>query len=315
MIENSNESKTPRSGADFSNIRKYKGVASVNVVAVNPDNAKLRSFGWDIAQDADEPKYVVEFERDGKKTKSARVRLLVQIQDLEDKPVIALDFWLRPEAQITKDGKKCKIIDSYCRSAWATKAEFTNHTIPQYENGPATISSDYKACHPGQEELVAFIHKYLNVTPLQVFSRDKNSWIPSAAPGKLTIDNWNALCSGDAKELIEYISLQPKNCVKVILGIRTTEDNKTYQTFMTGGLRDGVYIGNGALPDKNTGEYASARRAIDKYLEGNSNPSTSFSAAPVSEWKETATEIQDNSDQFTDGVSSSYDDINDLPFD
>lgn len=307
MIENYNESKNPGTG-EFVDVPKYIGVASVNIVAVNPDNAKLRSFGWSIPLDADEPKYVTTVERDGKQVPSARVRFLVQIQDIEGKPIIPLDFWIRPDINLNKEGSKCKIIDSYGRTAWGTSAEVKARAIPQYASGPATISTPYKPCHVGEEELVTLLMKYLNVTPFRIFDRNKNSWVESKNPGKLTIDHWADLCAGNVKELVEYISLQPDNRVKVVLGVRSTEDNKTYQTFLNTG-----YIGNGALPDRNTGEYVAARKLIDKYMEGHENSPYSFSASPVKEWCTVASEVVDQSSSFSESEPT-YSDNDDLPF-
>ena len=309
MIENVNASKMPSNG-EFVDVKKYLGVASINVLAINPNNEKLRKYGWSIAEDAEEPVYVTtRTDENGKMTKSARVRFLVQIQDLEDKPVISLDFWCRPELMTNKDNTKWKIIDAYGRTAWGTKEECQAHKVPVYSTGTtASISTPYKPCHPGEEELVQFLFKYLNITPLQVFDRNKQTWLPSKNPGRLTIDNWAAICDGNIKELAEYTALQPENRVKVVLGLRSTDDNKTYQTFL-----NTVYIGNGALPDKNTGEYLSARKAIDKFFENRSDSPYSFSAFPVKEWNETATSVEDNSDNLFEAPSVNVDD-GDLPF-
>ena len=313
MISNANESKSPSTG-EFVDIRKYIGVASINVLAVNPNNAKLRSYGWTIPEDAQEPVYVTTAS-DGKK--SARVRILGQIQDLDEKPVIALDFWIRPEVFITKDGNKAKIIDSFGRTAYGTKAEIKAHQIPQYTNSLAKISSDYKLCHTGEEELVAFIMKYDNITPYQIFDRKSGKFTPNKNPGHLTIDNWDKLCNGDASEIKEYLAMQPNNRVKVILGVRTTDDNKTYQTFLSS-----TFIGNGAVPDRTTGEYASARKAIDKYFENRQDSPYSFSAFPVKEWRETATEVKetvledlppDTAEDFSSPEYTGYN-ASDLPF-
>lgn len=306
MIENYNASKAPASG-DFVDVKRYIGVASVNVLAINPNNDKLRKFGWSIPEDAEEPKYVTV---DSKGEKTARVRFLVQIQDLEEKPIIALDYWIRPKGTKTQS-EKYKIIDSYGRVAYGTYDEVSAHKVPQYSNGPANISPDYKPCFPGQEELTMFLMKYLNVTPLQMFNKSSNSWVPTKNPGRLTIDRWEQLCNGNVSELAEYIALQPDNRVKVILGIRTTEDNKSYQTFL-----NTTYIGNGALPDRLTGEYATANKAIYKWKEAHQNAAayTTFSSAPVKEWSQDASEVQDNSgselpmfpqtndDEFDDGL-------------
>ena len=282
MISNTSASKTP-STLEYVDIKKYIGVASVHVLAVNPSNSRLRSYGWQIPEDAQEPKYVIT---DAEGHKSARVRLVVQIQDFDDKPVIALDFWVRPDVMFNKDQTKCKIIDSYGRTAYGTKAEVQGKQIPQYSNGPANISKDYKPCHTGEEDIVLFLMKYLNVTPLQTYDRVKKTWIPTKDPGHVTIDNWKKLCDGDVSEIAAAIAMQPDNRVKVLLGVRTTEDNKTYQTFLST-----CYIGNGSVPDRNTGEYAAARKAIDKWREGHPNATIEFSAMPVKEWSVSATEV------------------------
>lgn len=289
MITGNAESKNPSNG-EYADIRKYIGVGSVNVLAINPDNARLRSYGWTIPEDAEEPKYVTT---DSSGRKSARVRFLVQIQDLDEKPVVAMDFWIRPDISFTADNSKCKLIDSFGRTAYGTKEEVKAHRIPQYANGPASIASDYKPCHVGEEEIVLFTMKYLNVTPLQIFDRKTQGWVSSKNPGRLTIDHWDRLCNGDVSELKQYFALQPDNRVKVVFGIRTTDENKTYQTFMSN-----VFIGNGATPDRNSGEYTTARKAIDRAIdyanEHNKDYPYSFSALPVKEWKETATEVKEN---------------------
>lgn len=325
MIENTNVSKTASNG-DYADIRKFIGVASVNVLAINPNNDMLRKYGWSIPEGAPEPNYVTVREENGKQVTSTRVRFLVQIQDLDEKPVISMDFWCRPEMIVTAEKTdengnvkpaKCKIIDAYGRTAWGTKQEITSRKVPQYTSGPANISTPYKACHPGEEELVGFLLKYLNVTPLQIFDRNKQEWVPSKNPGRLTIDNWADICNGNVKELAKYCALEPDNRVKVILGIRTTADNKTYQTFL-----NTTYIGNGAIPDKNTGEYTSARKAIDKFFDTRTDSPYSFTASPVKEWSVTATQVQDNSTtmfdengDFNENVMTvASEDDGDLPF-
>lgn len=309
MIENVNASKKPANG-EFTDIRKYIGVASVNILAINPKNDVLRKYGWNIPEDADEPNYIVtRTDESGKTVRNTRVRFLVQIKDLDDKPIISLDFWCRPEVMVNREGTKCKIIDAYGRTAWGTKSEITSKKIPVYSSGQqANISVPYKPCHPGEEELVNFLFKYLNITPLQVFDRNKQAWVASKNPGRLTIDDWKSICDGNVKEIAEYVSLEPDNCVKVVLGIRSTDDNKTYQTFLNTG-----YIGNGARPDKDTCEYTYARKIIDKYFEGRGESPYSFSASPVREWKVSATSVKDNSDGMFDGNTVSIDDDDDLP--
>ena len=285
MIENVNASKMPSNG-EFVDVKKYLGVASVNVLAVNPKNATLRKYGWNISEDADEPTYTTTFERNGKPTKAAKVRFLVQIQDFDDKPVIALDFWIRPGYYLNKDESKCQIIDSYGRTAWVTKEEMKGHKIPQYSNGPANLSSDYKPCHRGEDSIVAFLMKWLNMTPYDVF-RD-GIWTKAEKPGRLTIDNWKALCDGDVKEVAEAIAMKPDNRCKVIFGVRKTDDNKTYQAFYPN-----FFMANGARCNLN-GIYQGAQKELDRYFK-NSSGNTIYDASVIHEYKEQASQVTDSS--------------------
>lgn len=304
MIENANNSKNPNAGSYF-DTKKYVGVASINVLSINPNNEKLRKYGWQIPESAEEPEYI---KSDKNGNPFTRVCFLVQIQDLEDKPVVAMNFMCRNEKALSKDGTKCKIIDAYGRTAWATKEEIANKRIPQYKNGPANISTPYHICHVGEEELIGFLMKYLNITPLQVFDSTKKEYVMSKNPGRLTIDNWNAICTGNMRELAEYVAMMPDNRVKVIFGVQTTPENRTYQTFLNTG-----YIGNGAMPDVSTMEYGRARKLIDKYFEGRENNTTTFSAAPVKEWVETATDVQESTSDLPD-FDSLDPQPDDLPF-
>lgn len=314
MIENANASKVAGNG-EFIDVKKYYGVASVKVLAINPKNAVLRKYGWTIDESADEPNYI-HTATDG--SQSTRVRFLVEIQDIEPKPVISLDFWIRDGFIIGQNSGKCRVIDSYGRVAWATKEEVKAHAIPQYSNGPASIDKDYKACHPGQDKLIAFLFKLLNITPMTQFNKQKNEWVPTKNPGRLTIDDWKKLVSGDVTELAEYVSLQPDNCVKVVLGVKSTDENKTYQTFLSDcdGTSKVPYISNASRPDNQTGEYVAARKRIDDFYNNHENSGITFSAAPVREWKESATQVEDNSGKmFDDDGNFVADETDDLPFD
>ena len=312
MIENFNSS-TVSSGA--SDIKKYIGVATISVLAVNPNNATLRNYGWKVQEGADEPHYS-SMSEDGKPV--GRVRFLCQIHDLKEKPVVALDFWCRPGFVIGKTSGKARIIDSYGRVAWATKEEVKGHKIPQYTNGPASIAQDYKPCHPGQDKLIAFIYKLMNITPLKTFDNAKQEFVATKTPGRLTIDDWDAICTGDTKEIEGYLKLRPDNRMKVVLGVRTNDENKTFQTFldMCDGTTKMPYFGPNIKLDQGTGEYNVARKRIDEYYQNFSNGNISFSATPVEEWKEVATTVEDNSQkQMFDDEGNFVADENDLPFD
>ena len=100
MIENYNESKS----AEIVDYKKFIGVGSINVLCVNPNNAKLRMYGWNIPDNADEPQYVITKERDGKMVTSTRIRILVQIMDMDDKPIVPVDYWISRDFCLNSTG-------------------------------------------------------------------------------------------------------------------------------------------------------------------------------------------------------------------
>jgi hypothetical protein len=311
MITNSNVSRTAPT-EEYVDIKKWVGVGSVSIVAINPNNAKLREFGWSIAEDAAEPVYAYNKESNT----SGRIRFLVKLEDVESKPVVAMDFFVRPEIRMTgREGdseRKCQVIDSYGRSAFATKAEFTSHKIPQYANGPALIASNYKPCHVGEAELIQFLMKFLNITPLQRFDRNRNEWIDNKQPGELTIDHWDKLCAGDVSEIAEYVAYQPDNKVKVIFGVRTTDDNRTYQTFLSS-----LFLGNGAFVDKTSGVYSNAQKEINRYMDrqnADSPVTYTFSALPVHEWAVTASNVEEGNEDMPDFDAPATEEPDGLPF-
>lgn len=304
MITQTNESKVASEGT-FVEVPKYLGVASIKVVAVNPNNAKLRQFGWDIADDAEEPKYVIEKTLDdGTKRVRARVRFLAQIQDFENKPVIALDFYISPEPWMNTDKSKTQVIDQYGRTCWVTREQYKAQAIPEYANGPAKIATPYKAAAKGQEELVKFLMKLLCIAPYETFNRATNKYEVNKNPGMLTIDNWKVLCQGNATEIAQYVSLRPDNLIKVVLCLRTTDDNRTYQDFLPD-----IFIGNGAIPD-NRGVYQSAEKAIQKANEDGRHANYLFSAKTVSQYS-----ITPDAEEEEEAAPAKADDVDDLPFD
>lgn len=301
MVSNTTESKVATEG-NFVDVQKYVGVASIKIVAVNPNNAKLRAFGWNIPEDAEEPKYVSEKTLDdGTKRVRARVRFLVQIQDLVEKPIIALDFYLSPEPWMNNDKTKVQVIDQYGRTCWATRDEYKAQAIPQYSNGPAKIATPYKTAAKGQEELVKFLMKFLCVAPYEIYNMETGKYVINKTPGMLTIDNWKALCEGNAREIEQDVALRPENILKVILCIRQTDDNKSYQDFVTD-----TFIGNGATPGNN-GMFSGAEKAIEKLKNDGRHENYVFYAGPVKAFNITP-DVEEETKPDTD------DDIDDLPF-
>ena len=326
MITNFNDTAVSN-GSDFIDIKKFIGVGTIKILAINPSNSILRQYGWNIPDGSEEPNYV-STDKDGKK--NTRVRFLVQVQELDEKPIIAMDFWIRPEfrTSTTSGELKVQVIDNYGRTAYVTKSQFDNHEIPISSNGnPIKIDKKYKMAHSGEADLIQFLMTFLNVTPFEIFDSVSKKYVPSKAPGELTIDHWDKLCNGDVKEIKDMVNLKPENQMKVDFGIRSNQENKSYQAFLSS-----VFFANNIYLDPKTNKYAKVQNAIDRYMEyhgANSTITLQFDASPIHEWTVSATEVSDNSDQDmpasifpTDGAKVDYsseeftkEDKSDLPFD
>lgn len=282
MINNYSQSSEGGNGR----IRVYAGVASVKVLAVNPDNAKLRSLGFNIKEDAEEPKYVkVAKDADGNEHAVTTVRMMCQIQNMDDMPVISLNFPIRASVRLNRDGSKCQVIDRYGNTAWGTRDEVQAGKIPVYPSGkPADIDPDYRPCHFGEEDLIRFLMRYLCIAPYKVMDRRTGEFVRNADAGCLTIDDWQRLAGGDVSEIKSMLALLPDNKLKVILGARRADDNRVWQSF----CRDN-YLSNRSSPGMD-GVYQAAKRIIDR-VKKDGYDATEYDAHTVHLWEDSPTEV------------------------
>lgn len=289
--------------------KKYIGVASINILAINPNNTTLRKYGWKMPEDAEEPKYVIEKVVNGRTITNTRVRFLVQVTDHEDQPVIPLDFWISKDYACDKDKTKYQIIDEYGRSAWATQETIKAKEIPVSKNGtPMSIATPYHLARRGEAELIAFLCAYMNLTPFARYDFDTKTYVPNSNPGKIAIDNWDALCKGNVKELASYIAMLPDQKCKVCLGVKIV-NNAEYQTFLTG-----KYLPNHRAANRLTGTYKDFEYQINYQKERNGD-AVQFSNAKVKTWTIEASEVKDNAMAEFNPTSASPDAAPNLDFD
>ena len=215
----------------------YTGVGTVQVVAVNPTKDKLEAiYGRTFDND---PAYVSEVTvGEGNKVLNARIDFI--IKTVADKCdgidyVTKMPFFIQKEYRYNRDKTKVQVIDKYGRTAWVTVEQAKNHEIPMYSNGPANIDKDYRPCYVGEEDLTEFIKTYLRIPNVMKYVREENKWVMVEHPEECEarLDNIEKYFKGDFSEVKQAIALQPINKVKVLFGVRTTDDNKQYQTVLT----------------------------------------------------------------------------------
>lgn len=224
---------------------KYIGVAPVKILAVNPNKAALEKiYGREVEE---EPSYIAKVDIEGNAVDSARITFVIQTveKDCGVNFTTNMTFFLQNRVRKGSQSGKWQLIDKYGRTAWGTEnvdfkiegGKFVVIQVPQYSNGPAQIDIDYRPAYVGEEELTTFIKKYLGIPDVRVYNSTTKTWgnNPKAAPEdcEARLTNVKGIFKNDFKELNEIISYQPENKVKVLFGVKSTDDGKQYQNVLT----------------------------------------------------------------------------------
>jgi hypothetical protein len=262
-------------------IVRYTGVAPVFVLAVNPSKEELEKLYNTQLENA--PEYLGEIEvgEDKHKVKNVRLDFIVKT-DAEKcngiEFVTKVAFFIRNEYRYNKDRTKVQVIDKYGRTAWVTIEQAKAHEIPMYKNGPANLDKDYRPAYHGEEELTGFIKAYLNIP--NVMKYVNNTWVMVDKPEdcEARLESIADYFKGNFKELKEVIALQPNNKVKVLFGVRTTDDNKQYQA---------VY--NQMFLKNNITDYSKLDADLQERKSAGAYPTTEFIIGDLKEYKVEAT--------------------------
>lgn len=239
------------------NIKRYWGVAPVKILAVNPSKAELETiFGHPIEKD---PVYTGI--REDSQVHYARIEFVVKVEEKDVNFISKINFFIDKTLYGNKDKTKCQIIDKYGDTAWATIEEVKNKAIPQYANGPAAIDADYHAVCKGEAELTNFIRTYLCLESSRVWDSNTFTWVTNPKREEGCLDRVKDYFDGDFSELKEVIKMVPDNKVKVLFGVRTTDDNKQYQDvynrmFLRNNQRKLDYLRDDVAKAKAAGAYS-----------------------------------------------------------
>ena len=215
--------------------KRYIGVGAAFVKAVNPNKKEMEALYG--REQENEPEYVGTVERDGKDIPNVRISFITNPdpEKYGEGILIPHTYFLRREYRYNSDKTKVQVIDKYGRTAWVTIEQAKNHEIPMYSNGPANLDKDYRPAYVGEEELTQFLINYLNIPNVMKYDRANNKWylVDNPQDSECRLDEIEKYFKGDFTELRSAIALQPTNKVKILYGVRTTDDNKQYQTTYT----------------------------------------------------------------------------------
>lgn len=239
-------------------VKRYIGLGAIGVVALNPSREELNKI-YGSSNEGEEPKYLGETVVKNSTGEDVKVPQLRLTFITKTDPKIGCNSGIETIIPVTifvnkgylystKNGvTKVKVIDVYGRTAWVTSEELKAGTIPEYEikKGPNTgkmmkaqISEGYRPCYIGEEELCKFLVALINIPRPDVWNESEGTRVMKTDPKELAececrLDNFNALFSGNLKELKDAITFQPNNRLKMLFGVRTASNGTVYQAAYT----------------------------------------------------------------------------------
>lgn len=269
-------------------IKKYIGVAPVYVLAVNPSKEELEKLYSTQLENAPQYLSTIEVGEDKHKVDNLKVDFIVKTDPDKANGVdftTKVTFFLRKEPRTNRDNTKVQVIDKYGRTAWVTQEQFKAKEIPMYSNGPANLDKDYRACYHGEEELTNFIKTYLNIPNVMKYVNEKWVMVDNPSECESRLEHLEDCFKGNFKELQEAIQLQPNNKLRVMFGVRTTDDNKQYQAVYTQ-----MFLKN------NVTDYSKLDKDLQERKQAGAYPTTEFLAQDVQEYEVKATNFSASND-------------------
>lgn len=261
------------SSSESAAIKRYMGIGLASVIAVNPTREEFNKI-FNSSTKTNPINYTGTRDVDGKKVKTARISFILKLDAKDNNgidTIIPINFNLEQRYRLNRNGDKIQVIDEYARTTWVTKQELDTHAIPIFSNGPAKISPNYRPVLRGEENLVKFMKAFLGIEDVEVYNNDTQKYEENKNKKDCIIifDRINDYFNGDISEIKEGINLLPDNKVKVLFGVRHTDDNNDYQDFfnsyfMKARQRSITMLKREFLNSKNGGMYPNTDFAIEE---------------------------------------------------
>lgn len=271
-------------------VKKYIGVGSVGVLAVNPNKETLEKLYNTTIND--DPSYLSEVEVDpeGDKHTVPQVRIDFVVQTDPEKcngidMKTKIPFFITKEVRYNRDRSKVQVINKYGETTWLPIENAKSGTVP------ANLSwfepADFRPAYIGEEDLTGFLKAYLNI-PNKSYRKSNGEVVelPNKADAEARLDKIENYFKGDYSELREAISLQPKNRVKGLFGVRTTEDGKQYQA---------VYVQK--FLKNSVTDYSKLDAELQDRKAAGAYPTTEFEVCDLKEYTIEPTDFNNNTTQ------------------
>lgn len=263
--------------------KQYVGVASSFVLAVNPTKAELEKiYGREIPN---EPEYI----NPTKEVDNIRVDFIVKTDPVVNDGIEAINkvsFFLQNEPSYNKDKTKVQVIDEYGNSTWGLVEDVKmNKKLLTTSGKEAKIAPKYRMAFSGEADLVDFLKIYLNMD--DVFDYKNGSWVMKEGNTddyKFSLEHIKDYFKGNVSEIKEAVALMPKNKVKLLYGVRTT-DKGQFQSIIS---RNGMILRNNA----NSSALARLAKLIADTKSRGYMLDTALEVCPLKEYKVKATDLE-----------------------
>ena len=254
---------------NITSFKRYIGIAAVTVTALNPSKKELEAL---YEREYQEPEYNVETPKGKAYRLEFHVKTDPQWANLNIDTTGRIRFLISDKPRKSKDETKVQVIDDYGETAWVTKNQFENNEKPE----GCRVIGKYRVCHEGEADLVAFLKEWLNIPLSTSWNNEMHSWIPKNQDElekcKIILD-WKELVNGNLKELQDIIKQCAEYRVKVLFGIRTTEDNRHYSD-----------ICNRIFLRHSNGNLSRFDKELNRLKESGMYANTQFSTDLLHEW-------------------------------
>lgn len=280
-----------KESSEAADIKRYIGIGSSYVRAVNPTKTELDSLMGYESQN--EPEYTGSDDSGN----WARVTFIVetdpkQCDGIDIKNRVMFTLYNAPA--YNRDQTKVQVIDDYGNSTWANVEDAKAGKKLLSANGnPIRIADKYRMACRGEVDLVAFLKAYLVVD--DAFSYVNGSWVlkSNAEECKFGLEHIKDFFKGDFSEVKEAINLQPNNKVKLLYGIRTTDEGRQYQAIAT---RNDFVLRNSAT----NRAYEHLEKQLLNAKQAGSYATTEFKVQPLQEFTVQPTDLSTPVEQTSD---------------
>lgn len=261
----------------------YIGVAPVFIVGVNPNKAEYEKLFNRTLDDA--PVYIGEGEvgPEGDRVKVPQIRIDFIVKTDAEKCGVELTdritFFLSKAMNFNRDRSKVEVINKYGESTYLPIA-CVEGTEPIPDNMKWYDTSGMRPTYIGEADLTAFIKAFLNIPSKSYRKGNEVVFIKNLADAEAKLDKIESYFRGDVSELKSVIGLQPNNRVKVMFGVKTTDDNNQYQAVYTK-----KFLKNMVNDYSKLDEDLQARKNAGAY------PTVEFLAEPIKEYAVESTDF------------------------